>query len=119
MALILVALFVRDRRVWHVRSDPTPNPGRQRHLLVVPTKSCRLRFLGGCIEVSSLGERVTGDDIQWVHISLLRHKRNMRSSLLKAPGAMWAWSRIKPWVRAHVSCSETPTVDNAAYDGAS
>jgi SAM-dependent methyltransferase len=59
----------------------------------------------------SLGERITGDDIQWVHISLLRHKRSLRSSLLRAPGAMWAWSRIKPWVRSHVTCPETPTID--------
>jgi hypothetical protein len=67
----------------------------------------------------NLGERITGDDIQWVHISLLRHKRSIRSSLLKAPGAMWAWSRENPWVRSHVTCQETPTIDNAADDGAS
>jgi SAM-dependent methyltransferase len=67
---------------------------------------------------SSLGERVTGDDIQWVHVSLLRHERNLRSSLLKAPGAMWVWSRIKPWVRSRLSCPDTPTVDKAVDDGA-
>ena len=68
---------------------------------------------------SGLGERVIGDDIQWVHVSLLRHERNLRSSLLKVPGAMWAWSRIKPWVRSRLICPDTPTVDNVADDGAS
>jgi hypothetical protein len=84
----------------------------RQNLVVFASQEAVLRY-------PSLGERITGDDIQWVHISLLRHKRSMRSSLLKAPGAMWAWSRIKPWVRSHVTCPETPTVDNAADDGAS
>lgn len=55
----------------------------------------------------SLGERVTGDDIQWVHVSLLRHERNLRASLLKAPGAIWAWSRIKPWIRSRLTWLDT------------
>jgi hypothetical protein len=84
----------------------------RQNLVIFASQEAVLRY-------RSLGERITGGDIQWVHISLLRHKRSMRSSLLKAPGAMWAWSRIKPWVRSHATCPETPTVDNAADDGAS
>ena len=84
----------------------------RQNLVVFASQEAVLRY-------RSLGERITGDDIQWLHISLLRHKRSMRSSLLKAPGAMWAWSRIKPWVRSHVTCPETQTIDNAADDGAS
>lgn len=39
------------------------------------------------------------EDIEWVHISLVRRKRDWRASLLKVPGVRWTWSIVKPWVR--------------------
>jgi hypothetical protein len=72
MALIL-ALFVRGRRVWQVRSDPTANPVKQRHLVVVPAN---IVVFASQEAVSNRGipasvSESTGDDIQQVHISLL------------------------------------------------
>jgi SAM-dependent methyltransferase len=58
---------------------------------------------------SRLGNEVAGDDIEWIHISLVRHRRNLRSSLLKAPGVMWTWRRIKPWVRSRMAFPGSPT----------
>jgi hypothetical protein len=63
MALIL-ALFVRDRRVWHVRSDLTPNPGKQRHVLVYRQNLVVFASQEAVSRYPSLGERITGDDIQ-------------------------------------------------------
>ncbi|MGH7931555.1 MAG: class I SAM-dependent methyltransferase [Candidatus Binataceae bacterium] len=65
---------------------------------------------------SRLGEEVAGDDIEWVHISLVRRKHNLRSSLLRVPGAMWAWSRIKPWVRSHMTSPDSPIACGNAVD---
>lgn len=67
---------------------------------------------------SRLGEEVAGDDIEWVHVSLIRRKRNPRASLLKARGVMWTWSRIKPWVRLRATSPFRLTAGGNAVDDA-
>ena len=71
------------------------------------------------LEISQLGERITGDDIQWVHISLLRHKRSMRSVTVKSARSNVGLEPDKTLGALALTCPETPTIDNAADDGVS
>jgi hypothetical protein len=40
-----------------------------------------------------------GDEIEWVHVSMVQHARNLRGFVRRLPGFMWLWTRIKPIVR--------------------
>ncbi len=47
-----------------------------------------------------LGEQVArGKELEWIHISAARHNRRLRQAIRRVPGAMWAWSKVKPWIR--------------------
>jgi len=50
----------------------------------------------------SLGPEIPpGDELQWVHISIARPRRDLRGILRELPGTMAVWSRVKPLVRSY------------------
>jgi SAM-dependent methyltransferase len=47
-----------------------------------------------------LGREVAaGKEMEWVHISLVKKSRDLRSTLRSLPGVPWVWSQVKPWLR--------------------
>jgi SAM-dependent methyltransferase len=47
-----------------------------------------------------LGEEVArGEEMEWIHLSTLRGSRPLKQLIWRIPGAMWAWSNLKPWIR--------------------
>ena len=44
-------------------------------------------------------EVVKGEEMEWVHLSLVEKPRDLRSTLRNMPGVRWAWSHAKPWIR--------------------
>jgi SAM-dependent methyltransferase len=61
-----------------------------------------LLYVSESVEPSrfGLGEEVSrGGELEWIHVSVARHNRRLRQALRRVPGAMWAWSKVKPWVR--------------------
>jgi SAM-dependent methyltransferase len=57
-----------------------------------------------------LGEEVTkGEEMEWIHISLVKKQRDLRSALRKMPGVPWTWSHLKPWIRPVTRRLQEPT----------
>ena len=44
-------------------------------------------------------EVAAGEEMEWVHISLVNKPRDLRATLRNLPGVPWAWSHVKPWFR--------------------
>ena len=56
-----------------------------------------------------LGEEVArGGEMEWIHISLVRRSRDLRSTLRNMPGVPWTWSHLKPWVRPIIRRLQEP-----------
>ena len=57
-----------------------------------------------------LGQEVaTGEEMEWVYISLVKKPRDLRSILRNLPGIPWTWSQVKPWVRPKPHYIAEPT----------
>jgi SAM-dependent methyltransferase len=47
-----------------------------------------------------LGDEIPrGGELEWIHVSAARHNRPLRQAVRRFPGTMWAWSKVKPWIR--------------------
>jgi Methyltransferase domain len=44
-------------------------------------------------------ESQLGNEIEWVHVSLVRPDRNVRTIVRKLPGFLWLWTRLKQFLR--------------------
>ena len=56
-----------------------------------------------------LGEEVArGSELEWIHFSLVRKSRDLRSTLRNMPGVPWTWSHLKPWVRPIIRRLQEP-----------
>jgi Methyltransferase domain len=54
-------------------------------------------------------EIAVGEEMEWVHISIVRKPRDLRATLRNLPGVPWAWSHVKPWFRPKPDHIPEPT----------